>query len=94
MHTVATSRCSECCWRRTESPHCQQAETSNLLIHDNARATKGTRSIGSAVNQGRSPGEVEIDLPEDGTVEGSERLRGSEKESLSYDYYVGKMDCI
>jgi hypothetical protein len=32
--TVATSRCSMRCERRTTSPHRQQAGTSNLLLHD------------------------------------------------------------
>jgi hypothetical protein len=54
-HTVVTSRCSGRCWRRTASPHRRQAGTSNLLMHDDARATKAARSIGYVANQGCCP---------------------------------------
>jgi hypothetical protein len=52
---IATSRCSVRCWRRMVSPHLRQAGTSNLMLHDNMRAMKATRSIGSVVKQGRCP---------------------------------------
>jgi hypothetical protein len=51
-HTVATSRCSG---QRTVSPHRRQAGTFNLLMHDDARATKADGSIVSAANQRRCP---------------------------------------
>jgi hypothetical protein len=53
--TVATLRCSTRCERRTTSPHRRQAGTSNLLLHDNARATNAAGSIGSAMKQGCDP---------------------------------------
>jgi hypothetical protein len=54
-HTVATSKCSGHGWQRTVSPHHRQAGTYNLLMHDNVRATKATKSIGSMANQGCWP---------------------------------------
>jgi hypothetical protein len=74
--TISTSRYSARCWQRTTSPHRQQAGTFNLLLHDDVRATKAARSIGSAAKQGRYPGGVKIDLSV-GMIEGNERLRGS-----------------
>jgi hypothetical protein len=53
--TVATSRCSMRCERRTMSPHRRQAGTSNLLLHDDAKATNAAGSIGSVAKQGRGP---------------------------------------
>jgi hypothetical protein len=53
--TTTTSRCSTRCERMTTSPHRRQAGTSNLLLHDDARATNAAGSIGSAVKQGRGP---------------------------------------
>jgi hypothetical protein len=53
------------------SHHCWQAGTSNLLMHDDMRATKAIGSIGS---RGAAPGGVEIDLPRGSAVEGSRRL--------------------
>jgi hypothetical protein len=44
-HMMATSRCFGRCWQRTVSPHHRQAGTSNLLMHDDARATKAVESI-------------------------------------------------
>jgi hypothetical protein len=41
--TTATSRCSSHCWWRTMSPHQRQAGTFNMLLHDDARATKVAR---------------------------------------------------
>jgi hypothetical protein len=42
-------------------------------MHDDAREMKAAGSIGSATNQGHYPDGVEIDLPRDGTIKGSER---------------------
>jgi hypothetical protein len=53
--TTATSRCSTLCERRTTSPHRRQAGTSNLLLHDDARATNAAGSIGSTAKQGCGP---------------------------------------
>jgi hypothetical protein len=53
--TTANSRCSMRCERRTTSPHRRQAGTSNLLLHDDARATNAAGSIGSVAKQGRGP---------------------------------------
>jgi hypothetical protein len=39
-HMVATLRCSGRWWWRTVSPHHRLAGTSNLLVHDDVRATK------------------------------------------------------
>jgi hypothetical protein len=91
--TAATSMCSTRCERRTMSLHCRQAGTSNLLLHDDAGATNATGSIGSTAKQGSGPGEVEIDLPGGGAVEGSGRLRGSKK-NLNSDYHIGGIDCV
>jgi hypothetical protein len=54
-HTMATPRCSRRCWRRTSSPHHRQAETFNLLMYDDVRATKAAELIDSTVNQGHYP---------------------------------------
>jgi hypothetical protein len=56
------------------NPHHRQAETSNLLMHDDVRVMKIVRSIGSAVNQWCCPGGVDMDLPEGDVVESSRRL--------------------
>jgi hypothetical protein len=53
--TTATLRCSMRCEQSTMSPHRRQVGTSNLLLHDDARATNAAGSIGSAAKQGRSP---------------------------------------
>jgi hypothetical protein len=58
-------------------------------MHDDTRAMKVDELIGSAANQGRCP-QVKINLPRDGAVEGSGRLRGSEKKNLSSDHHVGE----
>jgi hypothetical protein len=73
-HKTATSRCSTRCRRRTVRPHRRRAETSNVLLHEDARVTKAARSIG---NRGTSPSGVEIDLPRGGMIEGRRRLQGS-----------------
>jgi hypothetical protein len=46
------------------SPHHRQVGTSNLLLHDDVRATKAAGSIGSTAKQGCSPWRNEIDLTE------------------------------
>jgi acetyl-CoA carboxylase carboxyltransferase component len=53
-HMVSTLRCFMCFWQRMVSPHCRQTGTFNLLLHDDERAVKATRSIASVANQGRS----------------------------------------
>jgi hypothetical protein len=65
------------------STHRRQVETFNLLLHDDAKATKIVRLIGPAAKQGCCPGGVEINLPEGGVVEGSEILRGSKPNMMS-----------
>jgi hypothetical protein len=57
-------------------------------MHDDTRAMKADESIGPAANQGCCP-QVKINLPRGGVVEGSGRLRGSEKKTLSSDHHVG-----
>jgi hypothetical protein len=49
-------------------------------MHDDTRAMKADESIGPAANQGCCP-QVKINLPRGGVVEGSGRLRGSEKKN-------------
>jgi hypothetical protein len=90
-HTVGTSRCCGRCWWRTASPHRRQAGTSNLLMHDDMRATKAIRSIGS---RGAAPGGVEIDLPGGSAVEGSRRLQGLEKKHKLWLPYRKNILCI
>jgi hypothetical protein len=71
------------------SPHCRQAGTFNMLLHDDMRATKAAKSIGFVMKQGCCPVGVEIDLPKGGAIKDSRRLQELEPNLMSYIAYNG-----
>jgi hypothetical protein len=91
--TTATSRCSMRCEQRTTSPHRRQAETSNLLLHDDARATNAVGSIGSAAKQERGP-RWSRDRSPRGQRSRRQRKTSKIEKNLSSDYHVRGIDCV
>jgi hypothetical protein len=91
--TTANSRCSMRCEQRTTSPHHRQVGTSNLLLHDDARATNAAGSIGSTAKQGCGP-RWSRDRSPRGWCSRRQRKTSKIEKTLSSDYHVRGIDFV